>query len=95
MVIHGMVLGALFLLAFAGGLAGMWRLKSRHLTTEVVAERTPRLLVHAGNLPRWLAVVHALGAIGFAATLIGTLIDYETAIMNAGLIALSTPYFFS
>jgi hypothetical protein len=52
-------------------------------------------LGRAGILPRWLAVVHALGAIGFAATLIGTVTDYETAIMNAGLIALSTPYMLS
>jgi len=49
-------------------------------------------LSRAGILPRWLAVVHALGAIGFAATLIWTITDYETAIMNAGLIALSIPY---
>ena len=49
-------------------------------------------LSRAGILPRWLAVVHALGAIGFAAILIGAQTDYETAIMNAGLIALSTPY---
>jgi hypothetical protein len=52
-------------------------------------------LGRAGILPRWLAVVHGLGAIGFAATVIGTLTDYETAIMNAGLIALSTPYMLS
>jgi hypothetical protein len=52
-------------------------------------------LSRAGILPRWLAVVHALGAIGFAATLIGTLTDYETAIMNAGLIAVSIPYLLS
>jgi hypothetical protein len=49
-------------------------------------------LSRAGILPRWLAVVHVLGAIGFAATLILTIIEYETAIMNAGLIALSIPY---
>lgn len=52
-------------------------------------------LSRVGILPRWLAVVHALGAIGFAATLIWTISDYETAIMNAGLIALSIPYMLS
>lgn len=52
-------------------------------------------LGRAGVLPRWLAVAHALGAIGFAATLIGTLTDYAAAIMNAGLIALSIPYVLS
>jgi hypothetical protein len=49
-------------------------------------------LSRAGILPRWLAVVHALGAIGFAAILIGAQTGYETAVMNAGLIALSGPY---
>lgn len=44
-VIHGLVLGTLFLLAFAGGLAGLWSLKERYLTAEGVAERTPRLLI--------------------------------------------------
>jgi len=31
-VIHGMVLGAIFLLAFAGGLAGLWSLRPAFLT---------------------------------------------------------------
>ena len=44
-VIHGLVLGTLFLLAFAGGLAGLWSLKARYLTAEGVAERSPRLLI--------------------------------------------------
>lgn len=44
-VIHGLVLGTLFLLAFAGGLAGFWSLRERLLTAEGVKERTPRLLV--------------------------------------------------
>jgi hypothetical protein len=44
-VIHGMGLGALFLLAFAGGFAGLWSLKSRYLTADGIAERTPRLLI--------------------------------------------------
>lgn len=43
--IHGIVLGALFLLAFVGGLAGLWRLKARYLPEEGIAERTPRLLI--------------------------------------------------
>lgn len=44
-LIHGMVLGALFLLAFAGGFAGLWSFRSRYVTAEGLAERTPRLLV--------------------------------------------------
>ena len=49
-------------------------------------------LSRAGILPRWLAVVHALGAIGFAAILIGSATDYEAVNTNASLIALSSPY---
>lgn len=44
-LIHGLVLGTLFLLAFGGGLAGLWSLRSSLVTEEGVAERTPRLLV--------------------------------------------------
>ena len=42
-LVHGMGLGALFLLAFAGGLAGLYSLRPQLLTAEGVAERTPRL----------------------------------------------------
>jgi hypothetical protein len=44
-VIHGMGLGALFLLAFGGGLAGLWSLRSGLLTSEGIQERAPRLLI--------------------------------------------------
>jgi hypothetical protein len=44
-LIHGMGLGAVFLLAFGGGLAGMWSLRSKLVTQEGIAERTPRLLI--------------------------------------------------
>lgn len=44
-LIHGMVFGALFLLAFGGGFAGLWSLRERLLTPEGIAERTPRLLL--------------------------------------------------
>ena len=43
-VIHGLVLGTLFLLAFGGGLAGLWSLNERYLTPEGIEERTPRML---------------------------------------------------
>lgn len=58
-LIHGMVLGALFLLAFGGGFAGLWSLKERLLTTEGVAERTPRLLIGTGVMAvvAWLTVI--------------------------------------
>jgi hypothetical protein len=42
-VIHGMGLGALFLLAFAGGLAGLYSLRAELLTVGGIRERLPRL----------------------------------------------------
>jgi len=44
-VIHGMGLGAVFLLAFAGGLAGLYSLKPALITPEGVVERIRRLKV--------------------------------------------------
>lgn len=44
-LIHGMGFGALFLLAFAGGLAGLYSLKSGLLTAEGVKERMLRLKI--------------------------------------------------
>jgi hypothetical protein len=42
-VIHGLVLGTLFLLAFAGGLAGLWSLRPGLITTAGIQERMNRL----------------------------------------------------
>lgn len=58
-VLHGLVLGTLFLLAFAGGLAGLWSLKERLLTAEGVQERTPRLLIGTTVMAvvAWLTVL--------------------------------------
>ncbi|HEX5995152.1 MAG TPA: hypothetical protein VFY84_08445 [Jiangellales bacterium] len=44
-LIHGMGLGAVFLLAFAGGLAGLYSLKPALLTRAGVAERMRRLKI--------------------------------------------------
>jgi hypothetical protein len=44
-IVHGMGLGALFLLAFAGGLAGLYSLRPELVTPTGVAERTRRLKV--------------------------------------------------
>jgi len=44
-LIHGMGFGALFLLAFAGGLAGLYSLKSGLLTAAGVKERMLRLKI--------------------------------------------------
>jgi hypothetical protein len=56
---HGLVLGTLFLLAFGGGLAGLYSLKAQLLTEEGIAERTPRLLVGSVVMAvvAWLTVV--------------------------------------
>jgi len=58
-LIHGMVLGALFLLAFGGGLAGLWSLREKFLTTEGLSERTPRLLIGTAAMAivSWFAVI--------------------------------------
>jgi len=58
-VIHGLVLGTLFLLAFGGGLAGLWSLRSRLVTEEGVVERTPRLVLGTSlmALVAWLTVI--------------------------------------
>ena len=42
-LIHGMVLGALFLLGFAGGLEGLYSLKPQFLSAEGVRDRVRRL----------------------------------------------------
>ena len=58
-LVHGMVLGALFLLAFGGGFAGLWSLRERLLTQEGVSERTPRLLIGTVVMAivAWLTVI--------------------------------------
>jgi hypothetical protein len=53
-VLHGMVFGAVFLLAFAGGLAGLYSLRTDLVTFEGIRERMNRLL--AGT---WLMAVVA------------------------------------
>ena len=44
-VLHGLVLGTLFLRAFGGGLAGLYSLRERLLRRRGVQERMPRLLI--------------------------------------------------
>ena len=50
-LIHGMGLGALFLLAFAGGLAGFYSLRPEWLTTAGLRERIIRLGLPAATTP--------------------------------------------
>ncbi len=59
MVVHGMVLGATFLLAYAGGLAGLWSLRPEWVTVAGLQERSRRL--SAGTwimaIVAWLTVI--------------------------------------
>ena len=64
--LHGMVFGALFLLAFAGGFAGLYSLKPALVTRQGLIERTRRLV--AGT---W-----AMAIVAWAAVISGTFIVY-------------------
>src|SRR5688572_17199082 len=58
-VIHGMGLGAIFLLAFAGGLAGLWSMRPEWVTVSGLRERVHRMI--AGTwimaIVAWLTVI--------------------------------------
>lgn len=58
-IIHGLVLGTLFLLAFAGGLAGLWSLRPGLITTKGIQERMTRLYYGswAMALVAWATVI--------------------------------------
>lgn len=58
-LVHGMGLGALFLLAFAGGLAGFYSLRPEWLTTAGLRERVGRLDVGTVVMAvvAWLTVI--------------------------------------
>jgi len=58
-VIHGLLLGSLFLLAFAGGLAGLYSLRPEWVTTAGIRERLRRLDAGAGIMAvvAWLTVI--------------------------------------
>lgn len=65
-VFHGMLLGAAFLLAFAGGLAGLYSLRPEWVTSEGIQERMFRLK----------AGLWGMAAIAWAAVISGTFIVY-------------------
>jgi len=58
-VLHGMVFGAVFLLAFAGGFAELWSLKPELVTGAGVRERMKRLAIGMWTMAvmAWLTVV--------------------------------------
>lgn len=58
-LIHGMVIGSLFLLAFAGGLAGLWSLRPELVTQAGIRERLFRLKVGVTGMAllAWATVI--------------------------------------
>lgn len=56
---HGMIFGALFLLAFAGGLAGLYSMRPALLTPEGIQERVKRVKLGTGLMAviAWVTVV--------------------------------------
>lgn len=58
-VIHGLVLGTIFLLAFAGGLAGLWSFAWRLVTPEGIRERLRRLIIGTWGMAiiSWVTVI--------------------------------------
>lgn len=58
-IIHGVVLGGLFLLSFAGGLAGLYSIRPEWLTNAGLRERTRRLDVGTWVMAvvAWLTVI--------------------------------------
>ncbi|HEV8681421.1 MAG TPA: hypothetical protein VGS09_01410 [Actinomycetota bacterium] len=65
-VLHGLVFGTAFLLAFGGGLAGLWSLRPGFLTAAGIRERMRRLYVGT-----WL-----MAAVAWATVTSGTWIVY-------------------
>jgi uncharacterized membrane protein len=57
--LHGMVFGALFLLAFAGGIAGLWSLRPEWVTVNGLQERMLRLKAGVVGMAvvAWVTVV--------------------------------------
>ena len=58
-MLHGMVFGTIFLLAFAGGFAGLWSLKPELITEPGIKERIKRLISGMWTMAimAWLTVV--------------------------------------
>ena len=58
-LVHGILLGGAFLVAFTGGLAGFYSLRPEYLTESGIAERTRRLVLGTGVMAAltWLTVI--------------------------------------
>ncbi len=57
--LHGMVFGAIFLLAFAGGVAGLWSLRPEWVTVTGLQERMTRLRIGVTTMAivAWVTVI--------------------------------------
>ena len=58
-IIHGLVVGTVFLVAFAGGVAGLWSLREELVTVEGIKERLRRLYVGVWGMAiiAWVTVI--------------------------------------
>ena len=58
-VLHGLIFGTVFLLAFAGGLAGLWSLRAELITVAGLEERMRRLWAGVWSMAiiAWVTVV--------------------------------------
>jgi hypothetical protein len=65
-LIYGMIIGSAFLLAFAGGLAGLWSFRPELVTPEGIRERLFRLRVG----------ITSMALLAWATVLTGTWIVY-------------------
>jgi len=65
-LIHGMGFGAMYLLAFAGGLAGIWSLRPQLVTVEGISDRVLRL--------RWGTIIMAV--LLWLTVIVGTFVVY-------------------
>ncbi len=66
-LIHGMVLDSLFLLSFAGGLAGLYSIRPEWVTVDGMRERIHRL-----NIGTWVMAV-----VAWLTVITGTYIVYS------------------
>ena len=58
-IIHGLVVGTVFLVAFAGGVAGLWSLRTELVTLEGIKERLRRLYLGVWGMAiiAWVTVI--------------------------------------
>jgi hypothetical protein len=58
-VVHGLILGSIYLLAFAGGFAGLWSLRKEFVTEAGIVERMKRMYwgVWTMVVAVWLTVI--------------------------------------